>query len=130
MVNNTKSGMVHLLVLFAVVVTLSGCILTGSDYTPMGASLRTARSADGISIVEGDMSGRKYVPLGKVEAYARSVNLWSSDPTRADIDEELRAQAAKIGADAIINVKYHSERQGLASRGKMTAEGLAIAFTN
>ena len=46
------------------------------------------------------------------------------------MDEALRAKAAKRGPDAVIPVRYRSERTGLLSRGKLTDEGSAIVFTD
>jgi hypothetical protein len=111
---------------------LSGCVMTGAEFAPTNgaASSLPARSHNPgeIKVTEAIDVGRPYKVIGKVDAYARSVNLSSSDPTRADIDEALRAEAAKRGADAVVLVSYETERAGLASRGKMSASGYAVAF--
>jgi hypothetical protein len=110
---------------------LSACVYTRSDYVASDATPSTnVRQSGAISILEGDVKDRPYRELGKISAFGRSVNLLSSDPTRADVDEALRVEAAKHGADAVIKVTYHSERTGLASRGKMIGEGIAIAYTS
>jgi hypothetical protein len=112
---------------------LSGCVVTGAAVHPAGANngtaeLQHATNAAEILIREGDLKNRPYVVLGEISAWGRISNLLSSNPTRADVDEALRAQAAKMGADAVILVRYRSARTGLASRGKLTGEGRAIAF--
>jgi uncharacterized protein YbjQ (UPF0145 family) len=63
-----------------------------------------------------------------VRATARSLNLVSSEPTRANVNDELRAKAAKIGADAIVKVRYAADRQGLQDRGFLTGEGQAVVW--
>ena len=113
-------------------IALSGCVLTGAAVHPGSATVAVATphlsNAAQILISENDLKDRPYVSLGDISAWARSVNLLSSNPTRADIDEALRVQAAKLGADAVIVVRYRYTRTGLASRGKLTGEGRAVVF--
>jgi hypothetical protein len=112
---------------------LSGCVMTGAAVLPSGVA-RVPGTAPHVSnaaeilISEGDIKDRPYVALGDISAWGRSVNLLSSSPTRADVDEALRIQAAKLGADAVILVRYRYARTGLASRGKLTGEGRAVVF--
>jgi hypothetical protein len=112
---------------------LTGCVVTGATGHHRAESGSTAAvpqvaNPAGILISEMDWKEGPYLDLGEVSAWARSVNLLSSNPTRADVDEALRAAAAKRGADAVILVHYRSERTGLASRGKLTAVGRAVSF--
>ncbi len=110
---------------------LSACVYTSSEYVASDAPPSSnIRQSGAITILEGDVKDRPYRELGKISAYGRSVNLLSSDPTREDVNEALRVEAAKHGADAVMKVTYHSERTGLASRGKMVGEGVAIAYTS
>lgn len=118
------------------VIALSGCVYTGAEFQPdstIPTSLKKPalqKNAGSIQILEGNLTDRPYKKIGNISAFARSVNLLSSDPTREDINEALRAEAAKTGADAVIQVKYETERQGLASRGHMKASGLAIIYAD
>ncbi len=123
----TTSGIAALLL-------LSACVYTGSDFNksnadPAAKAQSNSHNASEIIISEGSLADRPHRVLGKISAFGRSVNLLSSDPTREDVNEALRAEAAKQGADAVINVHYQSERTGLASRGKMSGTGDAIVFT-
>jgi hypothetical protein len=112
---------------------LSGCVVTGATMQAPGAGqvpapAAHAANAGAILISEGDLKERSYLVLGEISAWGRSFNLVSSNPTRADVDEALRAQAARLGADAVILVRYRSAKAGLASRGKLTAQGQAVVF--
>jgi hypothetical protein len=113
--------------------TLSGCVVTGAAVHPSGTANVVATpahvsNAAEVLISESDIKDRSYVAVGDISAWGRSVNLLSSNPTRADVDEALRVQAAKLGADAVILVRYRYTRTGLASRGKLTGEGRAVAY--
>lgn len=132
--------LISAVLLGAAMTTLGGCVYTNAAFQPAAiqhgaiqpaaaGTLANAKPRENVMIVENDIADRPYRVIGEVEGYGRSVNLLSSDPTRADVDEALRAEAAKQGADAVINVKYATERTGLASRGLMTAKGRAVVFT-
>ena len=114
---------------------LTGCVVTGATLHPTTSMALDQRTTSGptknpgnVLISESDVLSRPYIVLGNVGAWGRSLNLLSSNPTRADVDEALRAECAKLGADAVIAVRYHSSREGLRSRGVLSAEGQAIQY--
>lgn len=132
--------LISAVILGAALTTLGGCVYTNAAFQPAAiqsgamqpaaaGAPASAKARENVMIVETDIADRPYRIIGEVEGYGRAVNLLSSDPTRADVDEALRAEAAKHGADAVIQVKYAIERTGLASRGLMTAKGRAVVFT-
>ena len=115
--------------------SMTGCVVTGAALHPTTSvaidpreASRYTRNPGEILISEGDTLSRPYIVIGNVRAWGRSLNLLSSNPTRADVDESLRAESAKLGADAVIAVRYRSSREGLRSRGVMSAEGQAIQY--
>ena len=115
--------------------SLTGCVVTGAALHPATgmvveprATSNSTKNAGEILISESNALSRPYVVIGNVRAWGRSLNLLSSNPTRADVDEALRAESAKLGADAVIAVRYHTSREGLRSRGVMSAEGQAIQY--
>lgn len=117
--------------------SLTGCVYTNGEAVPNAAAptaqemaAQPPKNASMIVISEGDVSNQAYTHIGKVSAYGRMITLESSQPTREDVNEALREEASKIGADAVIFVTYKSERTGLMSRGMMTGEGQAVIFTD
>jgi hypothetical protein len=136
--NRTRSIVPSTVVTVALCAILDGCVMTGAAVhaLPTGAGalptkLTHAHNAGEILVSEGDGPNRPYTIVGDVRAWARSATGWSSNPTRADVDEALRDSAFKVGADAVIQVHYRMGRAGLAGifpRGKMTGEGYAIVF--
>lgn len=114
-------------------VLLAACT-TGASYHPNitsnqtnGPLVRSSTPASKILITSQSVD-RPYQTIGTINAYHRILNLFSSDPTKADVNEELRAEAAKYGADAVIQVTYAQERTGFRSNGKMKGSGLAIVY--
>jgi uncharacterized protein YbjQ (UPF0145 family) len=80
-----------------------------------------------IVLTEGDLTGRAYDRLGEVTAQARQTSLFPKKAARALMDEQLRAQAAKLGADAVIFIKYDSYSPMLSKKGAR-ATGIAVKY--
>jgi len=117
----------------ALAASVAGCIVTDSEFAEVtgrvhSASGESSKNPQDVLILEGSDAGRPYAVIGVVRATARSLNLVSSEPTRANVNDELRAKAAKIGADAIVKVRYAADRQGLQARGFLTGEGQAVVW--
>lgn len=121
----------------AVAASLTGCVITGGAVHTLEAGApaqriesRPSRNAGEVAIYdEATRPARSYRVVANVTAWGRILTAISSRPTRGDIDEELRAKAAKLGADAIINVHYHTSRAGIWPRGYMNAAGQAVVFS-
>jgi len=130
----TNSHKVHATCVFVAAALLTGCVSIGAHYTasPDAAAYTTKAGKDPGEIIvsETAIAGHRYKVIGSIESQGRSLNLLSPAPTREDLDKSLRVEAAKRGADAVINVEYQSQREGLASHGKMTATGQAVVFTD
>jgi uncharacterized protein YbjQ (UPF0145 family) len=115
---------------------LIGCVYATADLHPATADLPARAAAAHLTKNPGDVAisesndvGKSYQILGAVTGYARRFSLLSANPTREDVNEALRAEAAKIGADAVINIDYRTESAGLFGqweRGRIVAEGLAV----
>lgn len=89
---------------------------------------REARPAAQIEIFEGDVTDRAYKSLGDVSVTVNKVTLFNADPTREMVNQRLRTEAAKLGADAVIQVRYGTVGIGLMSWGSLDGKGRAIAF--
>jgi uncharacterized protein YbjQ (UPF0145 family) len=46
------------------------------------------------------------------------------------VSQRLRAEAAKLGADAVVQVRYNHTTVRLASWGAYSAKGRAVVFDN
>ena len=67
---------------------------------------RTARPAAEIEIFEGDVTDRPYRSLGDVAVTVNKVTIFNADPTRDMVNQRPRNEAAKLGADAVVQVRY------------------------
>jgi len=120
----------------AVVASFAGCVVTGGSVRSVetGAPAeriesRPGRNAGDVALYdEATKPTRPYTVVANINVWARILTAVSSRPTRGDVDEALRAKAAKLGADAIINVHYRTSYGGIWPRGRMTATGQAVVF--
>jgi uncharacterized protein YbjQ (UPF0145 family) len=63
--------------------------------------------------------------VGPVRAEIHQKSLMPKTPSRDLADQELRAQAQKLGADAVVNVKYESNNPMFSTKG-FVATGTAV----
>lgn len=107
--------------------TAAGQTTTAADsYVEDDAELSKAAAA--IVLIEGDLKDRKYQRLGDISVSVSKNNAFEPDPTKALIDEQLRREAAKLKADAVINVVYDGPKVTLLSWGSMDGKGVAVKY--
>ena len=88
---------------------------------------RAPTPVDQIQITEGDVTDKPYKSLGDVSVRVNKVTLFNADPTRDMVNQRLRAEAAKLGADAVIQVRYGTVGISAMSWGSLDGKGRAIA---
>lgn len=84
------------------------------------------RDTDEIEI-RTDAPDRPLRELGPVAVKAGSRTLFSKPPTREDVDARLRAEASRLGADAVIGVVYQGG-VSMSSWKTLKARGTAVVF--
>jgi uncharacterized protein YbjQ (UPF0145 family) len=89
----------------------------------------TAVDPAGVEILQTTILDRDYQELGKLIITVSKTTLFDPDPTRAQVDEQLRLEAAKLGADAVIGVTYDGPKLGFASWAVMDGTGTAVKFS-
>ena len=89
----------------------------------------TAVEPAGVEILKATPSDREYQELGKLIITVSNTTAFDPDPTRAQVDEQLRLEAAKLGADAVIGVTYDGPKLGFASWAVMDGTGTAVKFS-
>ena len=85
-----------------------------------------AKAPEQIMLVSGDASSPVTV-LGQVNAEHHQKSMFSKTDARTELDKQLRAAAAKLGADAVINVDYDMNSPMLSKKGQL-AKGTAVKF--
>jgi uncharacterized protein YbjQ (UPF0145 family) len=77
-------------------------------------------------LVPGDATAPVTV-LGPVSAEHHQKSMFSKTDARSELDKQLRAAAARLGADAVINVDYDMNSPLMSKKGQL-ARGTAVKF--
>lgn len=91
---------------------------------------RTVQStqANNILISQQDINYPPYTVLGDITATVNKITLFHANPTREMVNEKLREKAAKLGADAVIFVRYGEVGVSPLSWGSLEGKGRAVKF--
>jgi hypothetical protein len=129
----------RLTILAVCLLTLMGCgTRTESSVSPTpgeapgSTNAQSARlpqkSPDQIILSEGDITDRPYRSLGDIEVTVKKWTIFDKDPTREMVAQALKEKAAKMGADAVVLVRYGTVGIGFTSWGQMDGQGRAVVF--
>jgi len=100
-----------------------------SQVTPQASAAgRAPTPVDQIQVFEGDVTDKPYKSLGEVSVTVNKTTLFNADPTREMVNQRLRQQAGKLGADAVIQVRYGTVGVSALSWGSLDGKGRAIAY--
>lgn len=86
--------------------------------------------ASEMKLTEGDITDRKYESLGDIAVTVNKTTLFHPDPTREMVNEKLKDEAAKLGANAVIFVRYGDGGVSLFSWGSLEGKGRAIRYVD
>jgi len=79
-----------------------------------------------ITLSENDITDRPYDVVGDVKVTVNKTTIFNKDPTREQVDERLREEAVKAGANAVILVRYGTVGIGVMSWGSLDGQGRAV----
>jgi uncharacterized protein YbjQ (UPF0145 family) len=88
---------------------------------------RHATSIDMILVVEQEIAGQRYTRIGDVRSEVHQKSMFPKTPSRSLLDADLKAQALKLGADAVVLVKYDMHNALTSTKGDI-ATGVAVRF--
>jgi hypothetical protein len=71
---------------------------------------------------------RDFKSIGPIKAKVGAATVFSKTPTMEDVNQKLREQAAQMGANAIIDIKY-DRGVSMSSWKALTATGTAVILT-
>jgi uncharacterized protein YbjQ (UPF0145 family) len=83
---------------------------------------------ENITITSLDITNKKYEIIGDITATVNKTTVFHADPTRELVNAKLKEEAASLGADAVILVRYGKVGMGLMSWGSLEGKGRAIKF--
>lgn len=108
---------------------LIGCLMAvpASAQTIVAAPPYTS-NINGFIITEGDIADRPYDELGRVTANRGRGTFFDRQPTRETVNIRLTEAARRMGADAVVRVRYSARSTSAMSWGGMQADGVAIRY--
>ena len=113
-------------------VLVSGCSTwTAGEVTNVRptTTLETKQtSPERIMLTDGDITDRPYIVLGDVSVTVNKTTIFHADPTKDMVNEKLKEEAAKLGADAVTHVRYGTVGISLMSWGSLDGKGRAVQF--
>lgn len=116
----------------ATIVLLNGCATWSTSNvdhaSPDGAITTGGRSPAAVELFYDDIT-RPYRSLGEITVNVKKTTVFNADPTREQVNEKLKEQAAALGADAVILVRYGEVRVAALSWGSLEGRGRAIKFS-
>lgn len=114
-------------------VALSGCSTWSTsdvaNVRPNQDGMIKVVAPENIKITEGDITDRTYQSLGDISVTVNKTTIFHPEPTRELVNIKLKEEAAKLGADAVIHVRYGSGGVSLMSWGSLDGKGRAVEFT-
>lgn len=103
--------------------------LAASIAAPAPAPMKRApTSVDKVALFEGDVTDRAYEAIGDISVTVNKTTIFHRDPTREAVAERLKEEAAQLGADAVIHVRYGTVGISLISWGSLNGKGRAIVY--
>jgi len=120
-------------VILIFLLSLSGCAATWGSSSidkPVGATQKTYEPTpmENIIITSDDITDRKYEVIGDIVATVNKTTIFHSNPTRELLNKKFKEEAAAVGADAVILVRYGEVGMSLMSYGSLEGKGRAIKF--
>jgi len=91
------------------------------------ASLSDQTDPNVIEVTQNDLD-KPYIVLADITANVHKTTVFNADPTREQVNEQLREKASKLGANAVILVRYGEVGVGW-SWGDLEGKGRAVKFT-
>jgi uncharacterized protein YbjQ (UPF0145 family) len=77
-------------------------------------------------ITEGDLK-EPYTVIKDIKVTVNKTTVFNADPTKEQVNDKLRKDAAKLGADAVILVRYGTVGVSPMSWGSLSGSGRAVS---
>lgn len=119
----------NLLLIGSVAFSLAGCA-TWSTSNVDTSRPAAAVAPEAVVVTFGDITDRPYRKISDLEVAVNKTTAFHPTPTREMVIEKLRADAASIGADAVVNAKVSEVFISPLSWGTRRGTGEAVKFTD
>ena len=79
-----------------------------------------------VLITENDLK-EAYTVIKDIKVTVNKTTIFNADPTKEQVKEKLRKEAAKLGADAVIFLRYGTVGATPLSWGSLSGSGRAVS---
>jgi hypothetical protein len=90
------------------------------------ATLMTSR----VPVTTSDITDRPYRVIQHVKRNVRKATIFSGNPDRTKMENELWERGRKVAADAIVNARFVDDGVWARAQGASFVEGDAVKFLN
>ena len=120
------------LAIAAAALLLSGCATWSTGTVHQSQQQRahgTAAATDPahVQLTQGDLK-RGYISLGDITVHVNKTTVFNKAPTREQVNQKLKERAAKMGADAVVMVRYGEVGVSVMTWGSLEGKGRAVKF--
>lgn len=131
--NYLKETLLQSSVMVSFAVVMTGCATWNTseiaNVRPTVQKMVVTEAKD-IILVEGDITDKKYIVLGDISVTVNKTTIFHPDPTKELVNVKLREEAAKLGADAVTQIRYGTVGISMMSWGSLDGKGRAIQFSH
>lgn len=131
--NYLKETLLQSSVMVSFAVVMTGCATWNTseiaNVRPTVQKMVVTEAKD-IILVEGDITDKKYIVLGNISVTVNKTTIFHPDPTKELVNVKLREEAAKLGADAVTQIRYGTVGISMMSWGSLDGKGRAIQFSH
>lgn len=116
--------------------SVSGCATWSTSSVDNKNLLSEASTQEAVSkkepsqiyLTDQDVVDREYKSLGDITVRVNKTTIFHPNPTRDMVNEKLQKEASKLGADAVILIRYGDGGISLMSWGSLEGKGRAIKY--
>lgn len=125
------------LIVLASALAITGCATwstttvkpSDTKWSQSQATLTSKKLPHEIIITEKDITDRPYTTLGDINVTVNKTTIFHPDPTPELVNAKLQEEASKIGADAVVLVRYGTVGISMMSWGSLDGKGRAVRFS-
>jgi hypothetical protein len=131
--NYLKKSLLQSSIIITFSVMITGCATWNTseiaNVRPATQKIAVTETKD-IILTEGDITDKKYIVLGDISVTVNKTTIFHPDPTKELVNVKLKEEAAKLGADAVTQIRYGTVGISMMSWGSLDGKGRAIQFSH
>lgn len=101
---------------------------TQSQVQAGAAAAPAPRTADQIQLYTGSTAAKPYTTVQDIKVAVNKTTAFNADPTVAQVERRLKASAAELGGDAVVNVSISDVQVRLMSWGGRIGTGTVVKY--